>query len=99
MTSEPVPSSHFKTLATSLFAATIAELEINCKSSPFGSGRILTHSSRLFFSFFATGLKNLKRYFVKNFGKFLKFLKFLKIKFYENFWLYGISKHVFAIET
>jgi len=45
-----------------------------------------------FFSFFAAGLKNFKApFYKKNFGKFLKFLKFLKIKFYKNFWLYGIS--------
>jgi len=43
------------------------------------------------FSFFATGLKSFKAPFCKNFfGKFLKFLQFPKIKFYENFWLYGI---------
>jgi len=35
-------------------------------------------------------LKNFKAPFHKKiFGKFLKFLKFPKIKFYENFWLYG----------
>jgi len=42
------------------------------------------------FSFFATGLKNLKAPFRKKiFGEFLKFPKFPKIKFYENFQLYG----------
>jgi len=37
-------------------------------------------------------LKNFKTPFCKkNFGKFLKFPKLPKIKFYENFQLYGIS--------
>jgi len=30
-------------------------------------------------------------HFIKNIGKFLKFPKFPKIKFYENFWLYGMN--------
>jgi len=42
------------------------------------------------FSFLATGSKNFKAPFWKKiFRKFLKFPKFPKIKFYENFWLYG----------
>jgi len=37
-------------------------------------------------------LENFKAPFRKKiFGKFLKFPKFPKIKYYENFWLYGIQ--------